>query len=144
MLVIRSMVLPATVEDATPLEGQGAHGGMMTLAAIPLLLIVSLGPGRLGDGATGELVQGLAEKPRTSPTPVDPAALAAALGDGSDARELLHLDRAGEALAVGAEGRQKARGQGRPGPRETIPQGVIGVGRKEFGDGLLHLGDSRE
>src|SRR5208282_6000412 len=111
MLVIRSMVLPATVEDATPLEGQGAHGGMMTLAAIPLLLIVSLGPGRLGDGATGEL---------------------------------LHLDRAGEALAVGAEGRQKARGQGRPGPGETIPQGVIGVGRKEFGDGLLHLGDSRE
>src|SRR5208282_5048419 len=96
MLVIRSMLFPATVEDANPLKGQGAHGGMMTLAAIPLLLIVSLGRCRLGDGATGELVQGLAEEPGASPTPVHPAVLAAALGDGRNARELLHLDRAGD------------------------------------------------
>jgi hypothetical protein len=59
---------PAAEKNADPFIGQGAHSGMMALAAGPLALIKVRSPITEADGMAGKLVEGLTQN-RVQGTP---------------------------------------------------------------------------
>src|SRR6476620_5596314 len=101
--------LPAAVQDAQPLEGQGAKRCLVRTALVALLSIERAGPVGPGDRLSGPFDKGLAQKRRALPAPMDPALVATALSDRCDARILLKIGRASKALALLTEGDQQAR-----------------------------------
>ena len=62
-----------------------------------------------------------------------PGLVATALHDGSDPSALLERGSGGKALAVLAEGHEKARRKVGPGAREVIKKLVVGLPRREGG-----------
>ncbi len=58
LFVIGGTVLPATVKDANPLEGQGAEGSVVFGSLLDLLLIIGLGPRRPAARVGRELMKG--------------------------------------------------------------------------------------
>src|SRR5207244_2299228 len=112
--------------NANPLVGQGANGGMVRNAVLPLLLVISPRPERLFSGRIREFVKGLAQELGTGPAPVHPAHLAARRSDGSDARELLNLFGALIAVAVSAERGGQARAQGFSGAGQAVTELLVG------------------
>src|SRR5215470_8041430 len=119
-IVVRDAVLPAAEGYADPLESQRPDRRVMVFAVAFLLLIVNARPLAEGDRMAGPFVERLAEKLRTSPTEVDPFALAAPLHNWRDATEFLHVARRGIAITQRAESSQEARCQGRTGTGERI------------------------
>ena len=76
---------PAAMEDADPLEGEGTQRCLMRAAAFAVALVEGFGPERARDGLAHPLDEGLALEGGAREAPVDPALVAAALGDGRDA-----------------------------------------------------------
>ena len=93
----------------------------------PLSLLVIVGPSPIGlkDGLCGKLMEGLPQEFGTGQTPVNPNALSAFLRYRRDARELLHVGRAFESVAIGAERRQQTRRQRGTRSRKTAEQGRV-------------------
>src|SRR5689334_9136917 len=106
-LVVGPLVLPAAVQDADPLEGQSAEGGVTGHAPLPGALVEGPGPERLTDGAGRPLDEGLSQKRVAGVAPVDGALVAAAFGDGRHAGEALKRVRRWEAVALFTESRQE-------------------------------------
>lgn len=69
-LVVGSAVDPATIEDANPLEGQGAQGGLMAHAASAAGVVEGLGPERSRYGLPDPLDEGLTQEGGAGPAPV--------------------------------------------------------------------------
>ena len=59
ILIVRHAVLPTAEENPHPFESQAAHRGVMTVAALPLLLIEGACPGRKGNGVSGPFMKAL-------------------------------------------------------------------------------------
>ena len=76
--IIRGALLPTPVEDADPFESQGAHGRLVRLAFIALLLIRDLCPEGMPCGFRHPLHERLSQELWTLEAPVDPGRLAAA------------------------------------------------------------------
>ena len=60
--IVRRSGLPATKDNADPFEGQGAYGGVMGFAALPLLVVVGASPIGFENGSSRKLVKGLTQK----------------------------------------------------------------------------------
>lgn len=84
-VIIGRAFFPAPVDDALPLEGQRAEGRVVTFAALPLLIVISSGPGAASDREAGVFVEGLPHECGRPPTPRGVAALSATFGDGRNA-----------------------------------------------------------
>ena len=130
---------PAAVDDPDPFERQRTDGGVVALAALLLLLVVGPRPGRVDDGAFGELVEGLAQELRAVPAPMRPAALAAALDDRRDPGIGLHVLGRGVPGAVGAERGQQARRECGAGAGQVLEEEGVGM-RAEPGRDLPLVG----
>jgi len=105
--VVRNAVEPAAVQDADPLEGQGAEGSLVAGAASSVRLVEGFRPEGAGDGLGGPLHEGLPDEFAAAIAPVHPSLVAAALHDRSDAGALLERRGCREAVAVLAEGHQR-------------------------------------
>src|SRR6266516_4654820 len=77
VFAIRLAVLPATKQNANPLESQSPHDRISRLALGALLLVIGPGPGRGADGMCRPLMKRLANKLRTRPAPMHPTLLPA-------------------------------------------------------------------
>src|SRR5262245_21155314 len=100
MLIVGHAVLPTAEENPHPFESQAAHRGVVPVAALPLLLIVSARPWRKGYRVSGPLMEALPRKLGAPPTRVHPLLLAAALHDGCDPAEGLQFTGAPVALPL--------------------------------------------
>jgi hypothetical protein len=112
--IIRRALLPTPREDADPLKGQGAHGRLMRLALITLLLIVDLGPAGMPGGFRGPLHKRLAQERRTLEAPVDPRLLPTAFRHRRNPRLFLEFLSRGIAFPLFAKGDEEAWGKDRP------------------------------
>ena len=113
--VVRRARLPALPDDPDPLEGQGAHGGVMAFAFGALHRVVSLGPEGMLDRLLGVLDKRLAEELGTEITPANPTLFAAALNDRGHPREAQQVIDSLPARAIGTERGGQARGIDRAG-----------------------------
>src|SRR6516225_1141631 len=84
LFVLGLLVLPATVEDANPLESQGADGSVVFGPLLNLLLIIGARPRRPAARRGGELVKSLAQELGAGPAPMHPVRLAARHLDRGD------------------------------------------------------------
>jgi hypothetical protein len=112
-LVVRGASLPAPPDDPNPFEGQGADSGVMVFAFGALAEVVSAGPERVLDGLGGKLMKGLAKELGTEVAPTDAELFAAALDDGSDAREAQQFIGSLPATTIRAEGGGQTGGMDR-------------------------------
>src|SRR5216684_2432813 len=119
-LIVRRAILPTARENADPLECQGAHGRLVRLALVALLLVIDLCPEGMPDRFRGPFHERLAEERRTLPTPVHPGFLATAFRDWCNACVFLELRGGGEAFPLFAEGHEETRGKDRPGAWEGV------------------------
>ena len=103
-LVVGRAVLPASIGDTDPLEGQRTQRGLMGRSARTLLRVVGFGPVAVRNGKGGPFHEGLAQELGALQPPMDPRLVAAALGDRSNPRLALELAGTGVALALLAEG----------------------------------------
>jgi hypothetical protein len=85
-------------------------------------------------GLRDPLDEGLSQELGARVAPVDPRFLAAALGDGRDAGELLERGGVGKALAPFAERHEEARGERRTCARERREELVVGQLRRQVSD----------
>jgi hypothetical protein len=91
-----------------------------------LLRVERPGPGSGRDGLGGPRHERLAQERGAVSTPVHPALVATALGEGGEAGERLDVGRALIALALVAEGGQPPRGVHGSGARQGTAQSVVG------------------
>ena len=129
--VIGDVIPPAFPEDADPFEGQSADDGLVTFAAFLLLGVVSGGPRGVADGLVGPLDKTLAQEAGRAPTPVNPLAVAAFLGNRGNAAEPLKVGGQRETIALGAKGDQEPwcqNGAGTGEMTEQVSLGMIGKG----------------
>ena len=87
--VVGLAVEPAPMKDADPLEGESTKRCLMGAATFTVALVEGLGPEGARDGLTHPFDEGLALKGGAREAPVDPALIAATLGDGRDTHVLL-------------------------------------------------------
>ena len=127
--VVGGARLPAAIEDADPLQCQGAGCGLMRLASGSLLGIVGTCPEGMADGFAGPFHEGLAQELRALEAPVDPACVPARFGDRRNARILLEVSGGRVAVALLAKRHEEARGEGRAGAWERLKEGEVGMGR---------------
>jgi hypothetical protein len=92
--VIRLRILPTAKNNSNPLVSQSAHSGLMILAPTALQIVVGAGPGGV---AIREFVEGLFHEFGTGKAMMDPAAVSALFGDGSDTGMRLQFDGRGPA-----------------------------------------------
>ena len=92
--------MPALPDDADPLEGQGADGGVMLFAFGALLVVVGAGLERVLDRLGGKLMKSLAQELGTEVAPTNAELFAAALDEGSDPSEAQEFIRRLPATAV--------------------------------------------
>ena len=131
--VVGCAILPASPHDSLPLEGQGTDGGVVSLAGLSLAVVEGSRPQAVADGFVGVLVEALPQELRTPPTPMDPAAIPTAFGDGGNATVLLDRRCAGVVGAIGAEGGEQARGYDGAGAGEALEDRGVFVGGEQFG-----------
>src|SRR3972149_4159783 len=139
--VVRGVVFPATIQNADPFEGQGAHGGVMAFAFGALVLVVGTRPLGEADGVRRPLVKGLSLELGTGPAEVNPLALPAAFEYGSDAAVALDLDRTLIPFPPRPQGRQQTRTQGRSGPRQREVEGRVWVLAEQLVELALQVSD---
>src|SRR6266581_2694905 len=87
--IIGGALLPTPIEDADPCAGQGAHGRLVCLAFLALLLIIDLCPEGMPGGFRRPRDKRVSQELWTLEAPVDPGLLAAACRDRRDARLFL-------------------------------------------------------
>ena len=107
--VVGNAINPAAVEDADPLESECTKRCLVASATGSAAVVEGLGPKGSRDGLAHPFDEGLAQKRRASPAPVDPALVTAAFGDGCDAHVLLKRGSIGKALATFTEGSEQTR-----------------------------------
>ena len=140
--VVRFSLLPASEVNADEFEGQGADCGVMFFGSA-LLRVIGPGPGFGFEGLTGVFVKALPSELGAAVAHVDGLAFAAGFPDRSDAKELLEILGAGEAVTLGAKGHQQAGSQGGTRPGKAAKKGRVGMGVKGFLDFLIENGDGR-
>lgn len=104
LLTVGLAIFPTTVKDTHPFERQGAHCGVVFLAAGFLLLIVGFGPLALGNRTTRPFMECLAQKLRTGPSEMYPFAVAARFFDGRDTAKAVQFVGRSIAIALGSQG----------------------------------------
>jgi len=114
------------MEDTDPLEGESSKRGLMGAAAFAVALVEGFGPEGARDGLAYPLDEGLALEGGAGETPVDPALVAAALGDRGDTDVLLQGGSVWKPLASFTEGDEQARSEGGTGARESVKELVVG------------------
>src|SRR5206468_2251780 len=105
-----------------PFEGQGAHGRLVCLAFLALLLRRDLGPEGMPGGCRRPLDKRLAQELWALEAPVDPGLLAAAFRDRRNARLFLACVGGGQAVPLFAEGDEEAGGKHSPSPWQGVNQ----------------------
>ena len=108
--IIRRAVLPTPREDADPCKCQGAHGRLMRLALVALLLRVDLGPEGMPGGFRRPLSKRVSQERRTLEAPVDPGLLAAAFCHWRNPSLFLAFLGRSVAVPLFAKGHEEARG----------------------------------
>ena len=134
--IVRRTLLPTPIEDADPFEGQGAHGRLVRLALVALLLVIDLRPEGMPRGFRRPLHERLAQERRTLEAPVDPGFLATAFRDRRDTRIFLEFLGRGVAFPLFAKGHEEARGKDGPGPWQGVKQGEVGMALGALRDGV--------
>src|SRR4029450_11766268 len=97
----------------------------MGFSTMPLLVVISPSPLGFQNRLSGKLMKGLPQEFRTRQAPVNPTTVAALLGDGCNAGELLHFTGAFKSTAVGAKRGQESWSQRRSCSRKTSKQSRI-------------------
>ena len=139
--LVRGALLPTPIKDADPFEGQGAHGSLVRLALVALLLVVDLGPEGMPDRFRGPFHERLSQERRTLQAPVDPGFLATAFRDRCDARVFLEFCGRGVAFPLFAKGHEEARGKDRTGAWQGVKQGEVGMVLGALRDGAIKVGN---
>ena len=124
--IVWRAILPTSIEDADPFEGQGAYGRLVRLALGALLLVVDLGPEGMAGGFSLPLHKHLAQKLGTLETPVDPGLLAAAFRHWRNTRIFLECVGGGKAFPLFAEGNEEAGAKTAPAPGKASNNGKSG------------------
>jgi hypothetical protein len=124
--VVGFAVEPAPMKDADPLEGESTKRCLMGAATFAVALVEGLSPEGARDSLAHPFDESLALEGWAREAPVDPALVAAALGDGSDADVLLQGRRVREALSSFTEGHQQTRSQSGTGTGERVEELVVG------------------
>jgi hypothetical protein len=106
--IVRNAVDPTAVDDAEPLESQGAKGGLVLHAASLARGLESVGPEGARDGLPDPFDESLSEEGGALIAPADGGLVASAFGDGGDASVLLERGGVREARAALAEGDEEA------------------------------------
>ena len=138
--LIRGVILPTPKEDTDPCEGSGAHGRLVCLAFVALLLRIDLGPEGMPRGCRRPLHARLAEEGRTVEAPVPPGLLATACRDRCNTRVCLECIGCGEAFALCAEGDEEAGSKDGPGPWQGVKQGEVGMLLGTLRHGVVAVG----
>jgi hypothetical protein len=138
--LIGGALLPTPREEAAPCEGPGAHGRLVRLALLALLLIRDLGPEGMSDGCRRPRDTRLAQARWTREAPVDPGLLAAAFRHRCNARLLLEVGGGGQAFALFAAGDAEAGRKHGPSPWQGVQQREVGMGLGALGDGVVDVG----
>src|ERR1700693_2654506 len=107
--IIRRALLPASKQNANPLEGQRPDGSVMAFVLRALRWVVLPRPVRKSDRMRGPFVKRLPEKFRASPTPMHPILSPTAFDQGSDTAAALDLGGAAIAISQCAHGRDQPR-----------------------------------
>ena len=141
MSIIRGALLPTPKKNADPLERQRAHGDLVGLALITLLLVIDLRPEGMPDGFSGPLYKRLSQELRALEAPVHLRFLAAAFRDRRDARVFLEFLGRGVALPLFAKGHEKAGGKDGPGAWQGIKQGEVRMTLGTLRDGGVKVCD---
>ena len=136
-LIVRSALLPTSIQDTDPLERQGTHSGLMRVALVPLLLIIDLGPEGMPRGFRRPLHERVAQERRTLEAPVDPGLFATTFRNRCDARVLLEIFGRGEAFPLFAEGDEQPGRKDGARPRAGLKQGKIGMVLGALRNGMI-------
>ena len=139
--IIWGALLPTPKEDADPFEGQGAHGRLVRLAFIALLLIIDLCPEGMPCGFRRPLHKRLSQELWTLEAPVDPGLLAAAFRHRRNARIFLEVVGGGKAFSLFAEGDEEAGSKNGPSPWQGVKQREVGMVLRALGDGFVEVGN---
>ena len=129
------VLLPTPREDADPCEGKGAHGRLVRLAFIVLLLIIDLCPEESLVDYRRPLDKRLAQELWRLEVSVDPGLLAAAFRNRRNARIFLEVIGGGKAFPLFAEGDEEAGSEHGPSPWQGVGKGSL--------EGLRALCDGR-
>src|SRR2546426_3403614 len=120
--IVRGAILPTAIEKAEPFEGQGAHGRLVCLALVALLLVIDVCPAGMPDRFRSPCHACLSEERRTRQAPVEPGLLAPAVRDRREARVFLECRGRGGAFPLCAQGHEAARGKDRTGAWPGVNQ----------------------
>jgi hypothetical protein len=139
--IIGGALLPTPIEDADPCEGQGAHGGLVRLALVALLLIIDLCPEGMPGGFRRPLDKRLSQELWTLEAPVDPGLLAAAFRDRRDARLFWECVGGGQGFPLFAEGDEEAGSQNGPSTWHGVKQREVRMVLRALCDGFVEGGN---
>ncbi len=101
--VVGFSVLPAAENNSNPFIGKSADCRVVILAATALKIVVSASPRRVSNRLISEFVEGLFDEFGAGEPMMNPATVAAALGDGSDSGMGLQFDSGRPSRAVGSQ-----------------------------------------
>ena len=139
--IIGGALLPTPIEDADPFEGQGAHGRLVRLAFLALLLIIDLCPEGMPGGFRRPLDKRLSQELWTLEAPVDPGLLAAAFRHRRHARIFLEFVGGGKAFPLFAEGDEEAGSKHGPRPWQGVKQREVGMVLRAVCDDFVEVGN---
>jgi hypothetical protein len=142
--LIRGVILPTPKEDTDPCEGSGAHGRLVCLPFVALLLIRDLGPEGMPDGCRRPCHARVAQARRTLEAPVPPGLFATACRDRCHARVCLEFCGGGEAFALCAAGDEEAGRTHGSGPWQGVKQGEVGMRLGTWRHGGVAVGHGRQ
>ena len=121
--------LPTPQEDANPCEGQGAHGCLVRLALVTLLLVVDLSPQGMPGGCSRPLHKRVSQERRTQEAPVAPRCLAAAFRHRRHTRICLEVLGRSVGCPLFAKGHEEAWGKDGTGAWQGVKQRKVGMVR---------------
>ena len=114
--IIHLVILPTPINDALPFVGETAKNGLMTMAFVFLLLIVSFGPEGFDGGLPRPFNEGLSPEFVAGIAPVDKMHFTTLLGERCDAAVFLEGRGAVVFFPVTAEKSEQAGGKCGSGP----------------------------
>jgi hypothetical protein len=123
--IVQRARLPTPREAAKPFAGQGAHGCLVCLALVALLLVVDLRPKGRPGGCRRPRHNCLAPERRTLEAPGDPSRLAAAFRPGRQPCILLECLGSRVAFPLFAKGHEEARGKDGTGAWPGVNQRAV-------------------
>ena len=91
VLIVRGAILPATEQDADPLEGQRSDHRVIFFAFGGVVVQVITRPLAVDDRKARKFMEGLPDKFRAGVPEVHHSGFAAAFGDGTDPGEVLNV-----------------------------------------------------